>query len=82
MLHCTREAVEMEMKKTSDEMRKLSDELKAKSDAAEKSGDKPQGAAKPPAVIYTCVMHPQVKEAKPGQCPICGMTLAKKESKP
>lgn len=31
---------------------------------------------------YTCPMHPQVKEAKSGQCPICGMTLVKKESKP
>lgn len=27
---------------------------------------------------YTCVMHPQIHEAKPGQCPICGMTLVKK----
>ncbi len=27
---------------------------------------------------YTCPMHPQIDEAKPGQCPICGMTLIKK----
>lgn len=27
---------------------------------------------------YTCVMHPQIHEDKPGQCPICGMTLVKK----
>ncbi len=24
---------------------------------------------------WTCSMHPQVKEPKPGNCPICGMTL-------
>ncbi len=27
------------------------------------------------AVFYTCPMHPQIREAKPGSCPICGMTL-------
>ena len=25
--------------------------------------------------FYTCPMHPSVHEAKPGHCPICGMTL-------
>ena len=29
--------------------------------------------------IYTCSMHPQIKSDKPGKCPICGMTLVKKE---
>ena len=29
--------------------------------------------------IYTCPMHPQIKENKPGNCPICGMALVKKE---
>lgn len=29
--------------------------------------------------IYTCPMHPQIKEHKPGNCPICGMALVKKE---
>jgi Cu(I)/Ag(I) efflux system membrane fusion protein len=29
-------------------------------------------------VIYTCTMHPQVISDKPGNCPICGMTLVKK----
>jgi len=25
--------------------------------------------------VYTCSMHPQIKQDKPGNCPICGMTL-------
>ncbi len=29
-------------------------------------------------VIYTCTMHPQVISDKPGNCPICGMTLVPK----
>ena len=30
------------------------------------------------AVVYTCSMHPQIIRDKPGNCPICGMTLVKK----
>jgi Cu+-exporting ATPase len=30
----------------------------------------------PSGAIYTCPMHPQVRQAGPGNCPICGMTLA------
>ncbi|HMJ47632.1 MAG TPA: heavy metal-binding domain-containing protein, partial [Ferruginibacter sp.] len=29
-------------------------------------------------IIYTCPMHPQIQKEKPGNCPICGMTLVKK----
>ncbi|KTC89562.1 copper-translocating P-type ATPase [Fluoribacter dumoffii] len=25
--------------------------------------------------IYTCPMHPEIRQAKPGNCPICGMAL-------
>src|SRR5271167_1117977 len=25
--------------------------------------------------IYTCPMHPQIRQAGPGNCPICGMAL-------
>ncbi|WP_051321151.1 copper-transporting P-type ATPase [Rhizobium mesoamericanum] len=38
-------------------------------------------AASPPPtttgepVIYTCPMHPQIRQPAPGNCPICGMTL-------
>ena len=30
--------------------------------------------------LYTCSMHPQIIRDKPGDCPICGMQLVKKES--
>jgi|GEM_PF-400981 P-type Cu+ transporter len=26
-------------------------------------------------IIYTCPMHPQIRQVGPGSCPICGMTL-------
>lgn len=33
----------------------------------------------PPAAegetMYTCAMHPQIRQPEPGSCPICGMTL-------
>ena len=28
---------------------------------------------------YTCKMHPQIHQDKPGKCPICGLTLIQKE---
>ncbi len=28
-----------------------------------------------PGTIYTCPMHPQIRQAGPGNCPICGMAL-------
>lgn len=32
-------------------------------------------AAREAKVVYTCGMHPQVVQDKPGNCPICGMKL-------
>ena len=32
-------------------------------------------AAAPAGTIYTCPMHPEVREPKPGACPFCGMAL-------
>jgi len=29
-------------------------------------------------MIYTCPMHPQIEQDRPGECPICGMTLEAK----
>jgi Cu+-exporting ATPase len=36
---------------------------------------KPPEAAAPAGTIYTCPMHPEVKQIGPGSCPICGMAL-------
>ncbi|MEA2791098.1 MAG: P-type Cu+ transporter [Acetobacteraceae bacterium] len=39
---------------------------------------KPAGAAPKPVkagAIYTCPMHPQIRQIGPGSCPICGMAL-------
>lgn len=29
---------------------------------------------------WTCVMHPQVRQSEPGNCPICGMTLVERRA--
>ena len=33
-------------------------------------------------VVYTCSMHPQVRQDQPGNCPICGMQLVKRDAAP
>ena len=35
---------------------------------------KPKAAA-PEGTIYTCPMHPEIRQVGPGSCPICGMAL-------
>ncbi len=37
--------------------------------------DKIDKQVPPQGVIYTCPMHPQIRQIGPGNCPICGMTL-------
>jgi P-type Cu+ transporter len=34
-----------------------------------------ESEAVPPGTIYTCPMHPQIRQPGPGTCPICGMAL-------
>jgi Cu+-exporting ATPase len=36
---------------------------------------KPPPAPVPPGTIYTCPMHPQIRQSGQGSCPICGMAL-------
>ncbi|MBX7230950.1 MAG: hypothetical protein K1X29_02590 [Bdellovibrionales bacterium] len=43
---------------------------KSSQDSLKVAHEDPQG-------YYTCPMHPQVHEHKPGKCPICGMALVK-----
>ncbi len=38
-------------------------------------GKRPAPAIAPPGAIYTCPMHPEVRQEGPGSCPICGMAL-------
>ena len=41
-----------------------------------KSDDVPPPTAPvPQGTIYTCPMHPQIRQLGPGHCPICGMAL-------
>jgi Cu+-exporting ATPase len=51
----------------------------AKFVAAPETYLKPKAAAAPQTApsgaIYTCPMHPQIRQQGPGNCPICGMTL-------
>jgi Cu+-exporting ATPase len=37
-------------------------------------GERPAPAA-PPGTVYTCPMHPEVRQVGPGDCPKCGMAL-------
>ena len=39
--------------------------------AQAKSTDEPM----PEGAVYTCPMHPEVRQTSPGSCPICGMAL-------
>ena len=34
-----------------------------------------ESAPAPEGTIYTCPMHPEIRQAGPGSCPICGMAL-------
>ena len=38
-------------------------------------GDAPPVAEAPPGAIWTCPMHPEIRQQGPGACPICGMAL-------
>ena len=38
-------------------------------------GGKPPAASEPEGTIFTCPMHPQIRQVGPGSCPICGMAL-------
>ncbi|KPQ25964.1 MAG: copper-translocating P-type ATPase [Halomonas sp. HL-48] len=35
----------------------------------------PSAAPAPPGTMYTCPMHPEIRQQGPGDCPICGMAL-------
>ncbi len=41
----------------------------------DKVNAKPHHADVPEDTVYTCPMHPQIRQIGPGSCPICGMAL-------
>ena len=47
----------------------------AVSPPASGAGGAPDGDTDPTDTIYTCPMHPEIRRNRPGNCPICGMTL-------
>jgi CopA family copper-resistance protein len=46
---------------------------------AQHEGHEPAKPVKQQSVIYTCPMHPEVRQPKPGTCPKCGMALVKQK---
>jgi Cu+-exporting ATPase len=44
-------------------------------DPAKYLGKREPAPALPAGTIYTCPMHPQIRQVGPGNCPICGMAL-------
>ncbi len=48
---------------------------KFEADPARYLATKTEPAPVKPGAIYTCPMHPQIRQPGPGNCPICGMTL-------
>jgi Cu+-exporting ATPase len=38
-------------------------------------GNRPSDAPVPEGAVYTCPMHPEVRQVGPGNCPKCGMAL-------
>jgi hypothetical protein len=45
----------------------------------EKESSQSQSQSGNKAVQYTCSMHPEVVQDKPGKCPKCGMDLVEKK---
>ncbi|MDX2266194.1 MAG: heavy metal translocating P-type ATPase [Hyphomicrobiales bacterium] len=48
---------------------------KFEADPAKYLGPKAEAEPVPEGTIYTCPMHPQIRQEGPGSCPICGMAL-------
>src|SRR5580765_1819414 len=48
---------------------------KFKADPAKYLAPAKEAAPVPAGTIYTCPMHPEVRQVGPGSCPICGMAL-------
>lgn len=56
-------------------------ELEVRAETKPRDSSSAKSDHEDPDGYYTCPMHPQVHEHKPGKCPICGMPLVKKTAK-
>ncbi len=62
-------------------MRTMADDMAGTSNQGHDMGstqsETVQAAAPSGGAYFTCPMHPEIHQSKPGQCPECGMTLVK-----
>ena len=49
--------------------------MKFLADPAKHLAPRPSEPPPKPGTIYTCPMHPEIRQDHPGACPICGMAL-------
>lgn len=43
--------------------------------------DEHDATGAPEGMVYTCPMHPEIRQTYPGKCPKCGMTLEQSTEK-
>lgn len=57
-------------------------QAKFQADPDRYAGSAPATPASDPqnGITYTCPMHPQIRQPRPGNCPICGMALEPENS--
>ena len=56
-------------------LRRLSREVCGRASEISSAPRHQQTSSVPEGTIYTCPMHPQIRQVGPGSCPICGMAL-------
>jgi Cu(I)/Ag(I) efflux system membrane fusion protein len=56
--------------------------MRSRPPASPSPAPSPSTSSVPPATVYSCPMHPEVRSATPGKCPKCGMDLQPMGGKP
>ena len=56
-------------------LRRLPHQVRRRSRASISRGKDKRAEPVPEGTIYTCPMHPEIRQVGPGACPICGMAL-------
>jgi len=67
--------------KTADLLNKKQEAKKGAMEVMKMPAEKLESKPKPESVTYTCPMHPEIHDSKPGNCPKCGMKLVKEKPK-